>query len=211
MKEAVLSSFESNDVKGVINAVKDIETTIIRNSVNGMEIRNNIEDLVSCLEFGAQTYLCGFTFPDIEEFTTIIDETFEIGEVCRRLNKLIEENLNLFLAEKKEIESRPIREVKKYIQEHFNEKLNLLQLGKKTGFNPAYLSSLFKKETGKSYVDYLTEVRIELAKQLLIQTDTNIYDIAERVGYSDVKYFAKVFKKEIRLTPIQYREIYGQK
>jgi two-component system response regulator YesN len=191
--------------------VKDIENTIIGNSVNGTEIRDNFQDLISCLEFGAQTYLKGFRFPSADDFFTIIDETFTIKDVFIRINRLIKENINLFLSEKKEIESKPIRKAKKYIREHFDEKISLSYLGVQTGFNPAYLSTLFRKETGKTYMDYLTQVRVEVAKQLLQQTEIDILDISEKVGYTDAKYFAKVFKKAIRLTPIQYREIYGQK
>jgi two-component system response regulator YesN len=210
-KETLLSSLETNTADGVMNSVKDIENTIIGNSVNGTEIRDNFQDLISCLEFGAQTYLKGFRFPSADDFFTIIDETFTIKDVFIRINRLIKENINLFLSEKKEIESKPIRKAKKYIREHFDEKISLSYLGVQTGFNPAYLSTLFRKETGKTYMDYLTQVRVEVAKQLLQQTEIDILDISEKVGYTDAKYFAKVFKKAIRLTPIQYREIYGQK
>jgi two-component system response regulator YesN len=73
---------------------------------------------------------------------------------------------------------------------------------------PTYLSSLFRKETGKTISEYIIEVRIEKSKELLKKQRVKLFEIAREVGYSDANYFAKVFKMQIGLTPSEYREKY---
>ena len=77
------------------------------------------------------------------------------------------------------------------------------------GLTPTYLSTLFKKQVGKSLVEYLTHVRIQNAKQLLVDRNRNISDIADEVGFVDEKYFIKRFKRVTGLTPNEYRKLFG--
>jgi len=69
-----------------------------------------------------------------------------------------------------------------------------------------YFSTQFKKELGISLIDYVNKVRIEHAKLLLKETGYLTYEVAERVGYSEYRYFCTVFKKYTGITPTQYRE-----
>ncbi|MFX8098759.1 helix-turn-helix transcriptional regulator, partial [Acinetobacter baumannii] len=71
--------------------------------------------------------------------------------------------------------------------------------------HPVWLSQLFKKETGQTYLDYLTNARIKRAKQLLRETSMKIYEIAENIGYRDLKHFGHLFKKRTGRTPKEYR------
>jgi len=71
--------------------------------------------------------------------------------------------------------------------------------------NPDYFSHLFRKRTGQKFVDYVNSVRIEKSKEMLSATDRKMYQIAKSVGYDNVKYFFRVFKKKEGMTPEQYR------
>jgi two-component system response regulator YesN len=73
----------------------------------------------------------------------------------------------------------------------------------------SYFSNLFKKETGDNFTDYLTNLRIAKAKEFLQQTDMNVAEISFRVGYSDARYFSKLFSKVVGIKPTEYRKIYG--
>lgn len=113
-------------------------------------------------------------------------------------------------AEKKgEQSTKPIRMAQLYIDEHYMEAIQLNEVAERVGLAPSYLSSLFKKQVGKSLVEYLTHVRIQNAKQLLVDRERNIADIADEVGFVDVKYFIKRFKKVTGLTPNEYRKLFG--
>ena len=71
--------------------------------------------------------------------------------------------------------------------------------------NPIYISRLIKEQTGKNYTELLTEMRVGKAVELLEQTNLYVYEIADRVGYRNLKYFYKVFKKATGGSPNDYR------
>ena len=76
------------------------------------------------------------------------------------------------------------------------------------GFNATYFSTLFKKETGQNFTDYLTELRIGKARELLSGDKVSVQDVAEMVGYSDLKYFSRLFKKSTGVSPSDYKKLY---
>src|SRR5699024_7758133 len=88
---------------------------------------------------------------------------------------------------------------------HYTEKISLRHLSKEFGVNYTYLSQLFKKTTGKSFSEYLTEIRLSHACHLLKDTELKITLISERVGFNDYHYFCNVFKHEYTVSPLQYR------
>ena len=106
-------------------------------------------------------------------------------------------------------ESKPIRDAKKYIHDNFNKHISLDNVSEYIGFNAAYFSTLFKKETGKNFLEYVTELRIQNAKNYLIQTNYDIAEVASAVGYNDLKYFSKLFKKTTGLNPSEFRKLYS--
>ncbi|MGI6010035.1 MAG: response regulator transcription factor [Ruminococcus sp.] len=106
-------------------------------------------------------------------------------------------------------ENRQIQMAKSYIGEHYNENLKLEDVAEQVYLAPTYLGVLFKKETGESFSSYLTIVRMEKAKELLHDVKYNIAEIANAVGYSDKRYFSKLFKEQVGVTPKEYRKIYG--
>ncbi|WNR44846.1 response regulator transcription factor [Paenibacillus roseipurpureus] len=105
---------------------------------------------------------------------------------------------------------RAIRKVKEYIQSHPEGDLRLQVLADHIHLNPAYLSQLFKQDTGLNLSDYITEMRMARAKLLLATTDLKIYDVARLSGYQSPKHFMLVFKSQVGTTPGAYREECGQ-
>ncbi|MBB6730239.1 response regulator [Cohnella zeiphila] len=98
-----------------------------------------------------------------------------------------------------------------YIEERYaDEKLSLRELCRHVLMSASYFSLAFKQETGETFVEYLTRVRIEKAKELLAATPLKFYEIAERVGYADPNYFSVLFKKHTGATPRDFRERLAQ-
>ena len=104
-----------------------------------------------------------------------------------------------------------IENVMSYLQEHFCEDITLTDIAEQVFLNPIYISRLIKEQTGKNYTDFLEELRIGKAVSLLKNTDLYVYEIAERVGYHNLKYFYKVFKKATGASPNDYRPVKGKK
>lgn len=92
-----------------------------------------------------------------------------------------------------------------YIKQNFYQDLSLGCVAEHMHMHPNYFGNLFKKRTGVSFLTYLTNVRIEKAKQLLDNPELKIYEICQIVGYYSPKHFSKVFKKNVNMTPNEYR------
>lgn len=101
--------------------------------------------------------------------------------------------------------------IKNYILKHFNERITLSKISEEFHFSESHCNNVFKKETQKSIVDFLIDERIRKAKELLCYTNFSLTAIASQVGYDDYNYFARLFKKHTKRTPLQYRRQYTPK
>ena len=116
----------------------------------------------------------------------------------------IYENLHL---ERYNTMKQLIIEAKNYILEHFtNPDLSVEMVAEHLHISQAYFSTLFKKETGQTYISYLTELRLNKAIELLNKTEDKTYMIAHKVGYTEPNYFSYVFKKKFGIAPSRYQQ-----
>ena len=97
----------------------------------------------------------------------------------------------------------------KYIKAHYYEELTLESVSSVVFLNPVYFSQLFKQKTGHGFKDYMTHLRMEEAKRLLRSSSLKISDIADRVGYQDMRHFSQVFRRKLNMTPSEYRQQMG--
>jgi len=98
--------------------------------------------------------------------------------------------------------SRTVVQARKLIKERFADPaLGLQSLSRRLGVSRSHLSSEFRKETGKTLTDFLTETRIEAAKLLLLTTNRKVYEICEEVGYRNVEHFCRLFRKAMGCPP----------
>ncbi len=109
---------------------------------------------------------------------------------------------------KKNIYSKPVLLCIDYIYDHLHEKLSVDLLADVVNLNPNYLSGLFKKETGKTVLTYICDLRIEAAKNLLLYSDASFSEIASMLSFNSQSYFIKVFRENTSLTPKEYRNKY---
>jgi two-component system response regulator YesN len=92
----------------------------------------------------------------------------------------------------------------KYVRQHYKHNISLEQASVNVGITPSYLSRLFKQETGINFTDYLNQVRIEHAQQLIRLGNNKMKQIYKDVGFSTYNYFFKVFKDIVGMTPYTY-------
>ena len=107
-------------------------------------------------------------------------------------------------------EERTIVGLTRYLQAHLAEELSLSVLAEQFHLSPQYISQLFKSEIGVNFLAYLTNIRMEQAKKLLLTTSLSIADVAQQSGYGDYRVFTKVFRKSEGITPSQYRQDFLQ-
>lgn len=136
------------------------------------------------------------------------------GMSCKDVQQLLAyknhatEKLTALVKERKEkrMSSSYVLQCKDYVRQHFREKLYLEDIAEQLGISPTYLSRLFKQETGQGLQEYILDVRLERAANLLIYSKESISQIAAQVNFPSQSYFGKVFKERMHMTPRQYRE-----
>lgn len=107
---------------------------------------------------------------------------------------------------KKEYTHEAIGRAKEYINVHYKKELSLEHISKEMDMSPYYFSKLFKEVTGEGFIEYVTEVRINKAKQMLLDGQSTMKEICVAIGYSDPNYFSRIFKKCIGKTPTEFKE-----
>lgn len=119
--------------------------------------------------------------------------------------RLFKTDICSYIAGSKTESQKEVFRAQQYIDQHFSEEISLSDLADMLHLTPGYLSSMMKKQLGMSFLEYLIHVRIEEAKKLLAKSNVRVYEAAERVGYSNQFYFGRLFKREVGISPGQYR------
>jgi two-component system response regulator YesN len=100
-----------------------------------------------------------------------------------------------------------IEKAKIYMTEHYHDDIKASEVSAWLKITPGYFSSIFKQSTGKSFKEYMNEMRIDDAKLLLATTHDKVFEIANKIGYKEYKYFVSVFKSYTGMTPKEYRSL----
>ena len=110
------------------------------------------------------------------------------------------------LCERQDTTKSFVTRAMEYVKEHYaDQDLSIETICGHLNVSAAYFSTVFKKETGKTFINYLTDYRMEIAVELLMTQNEKTYIIAEKVGYSDPNYFSYVFKKQFGMSPSKYK------
>lgn len=131
------------------------------------------------------------------------------SELFEYLSHTIMSSIDSLLEQRSQAQTRPIRKAKKYINEHYMEPISLEEVSGIVAFNSSYFSTLFKKECGVTFLEYLSQLRVEKAKELLRNTELSIAEVCCSVGYLDVKHFNKTFKRYASISPLEFRKLYS--
>ena len=180
----------------IMNGLKVIQLSRIKHPGTAFVIVSGYDDFSYCRE-ALRLQITDYILKPVnyEEFGSCIDN-LKISLFEQRVSA--EE-------EPEKGEERTITGITRYLQEHLAEEMSLSVLAEEFHLNPQYISQLFKNEIGVGFLAYLTNIRMEKAKKLLLSTSLSIAEVAEQSGYGDYRVFTKVFKKTEGITPSQYR------
>lgn len=146
-----------------------------------------------CMKYGVKNYLLKPI--NDKELVEIVKETMtSTDEVISEINE-----------DEKKLEYVYIEKAKDYIEKNYYKDINMAVVSNYVSLNYSYFSSIFNRDTGMNFSDYLNFVRVEKAKVLLKNIDYKIHEVSEMVGYKNPKHFTKNFKKFTKLTPVEYR------
>jgi two-component system response regulator YesN len=148
---------------------------------------------------------------DEEESKYIWQEIAAINTLNGILTYITSNIKSIFEKEKSEVHlNGKIDKIIKYIKANYNDKnLSVQNIANNVYLSHTYLCAYFKKATGKTINEYITEIRLENAKEFLKSSNMKLYEIAINIGLTDPNYFCSIFKKNTGLTPSEYRERYN--
>jgi two-component system response regulator YesN len=176
---------------------------------NVQDIRNYYYVLCFLLKSSLAEFDIGDQIIQDLDFEDVIFSANHIHELSSYVEKIfVDASRRIAESQDKDnsFKQKVIGEVKRYIEQHYKENLSLKMIGQHVHLSPSYISFLFKEVTGETYTEYLKYIRIQNAKALLKHVNLKIYEIAERVGYNDYKYFTLQFKKITGMSPTEYRD-----
>ena len=178
----------------IMNGLKVIQLSRIKHPDTAFVIVSGYDDFSYCRE-ALRLQITDYILKPVnyEEFGTCIDN-LKIALFQRKSAKNEERQ-----------EERTINGITRYMQEHLSEEISLSVLAEEFHLSAQYISQLFKNEIGVNFLAYLTNIRMEKAKKLLLSTSLSIAEVSEQSGYGDYRVFTKVFKKSEGITPSQYR------
>lgn len=150
----------------------------------------------------------GFTDTDEDTERRYIWKEIDRVPDLASMEKYILSFLDLFLLPPEpEGTSAKMREILQYIHKHFHERgFTIQDIADHVALSETYLCSLFKKQRGGTVKEYISSLRVEKAKELLLDKELKLYEVADRTGFTDANYFATFFKKYAGCTPSEYRE-----
>lgn len=205
----MLQKFLSNGTREEVKAFSDayisrIEEENIRSTMVRQYVV--IDVCIVILSFCERISSANRLQEEAEELQKMMQKIHSLSEIKKYVVRLLNEAIELRDAESGRRYSDLIAAAKKEIENHYmTEEISLNTVAISVGMSPSYFSSIFSKEAGKTFVEYLTEVRIEKAKEFLMCSSMKTSEIGYEVGYKDPHYFSYIFKKVQGCTPKEYR------
>jgi two-component system response regulator YesN len=144
-----------------------------------------------------------------KEFDRKLESAFNIQEYEALFISQITSVLNGIAESRKQKNIKPVRKAMQYVKNNLDRYISLEDVANEVQLSSAYFSNIFKKETGQNFTEFITESKINKAKDLLMRSNMNINEIADSLSFSDARYFSKIFKKVVGIKPTEYRKIYG--
>ena len=190
------------DEKGAFDAFNKIYIWVLRNYKDShkegkwklIELMMTIDRMA--MDFGIKDENKSYLF-----IMNSIEEYLVLENWCRE--RIVHIIKNISELQKKKV-NRVIVDAKLFIKKNFSNEITLEEVSKSVSVSPHYFSRLFKEETSENFIEYLTKVRIDRAKELMKTSNLSIKEICYKVGFADPNYFSHIFKKTEKLTPSEY-------
>ncbi|NBC70709.1 response regulator [Paenibacillus sacheonensis] len=211
--EELLSALKAANADKLRDILDKVFLDLNRGRRDGLKYGRNV-CLQLALAVGQLLMELNVQSPELESAESTLWESLLAQETLGEMRQLLESHVTAAcdrIREKRTGKTANLVErVRAIIERSYaNGGLTVAEIGKEVYLTPTYVSLLFKQETGQTVNEYLTQVRVEKAKELLRDPQYKFYDICYAIGYTDPSYFTKLFKKATGVTPSVYRENYA--
>ena len=205
-EKLLLQKVSAGDTVESINAFSCIFDWLVQEYEDQpLKIKNKLLEIVFLVNHMSWEYEPGGGTAGVdilEEMLSISD----LGELRLWCRKRVENVINQINSYRDYKVGGLTKRAKEYIKTNYSKSITLEDVAREINVSPQYLSKLFKEETGENFIDYLTGIRIRIAKSLLEGEELSIKEICYSIGYSDPNYFSRIFKKIVGSTPTEYKD-----
>lgn len=203
---------EAGNIGKVKELLKDFFSELDHStSLNLLSVKYNCQLIFNRVYDILQGYYDSFNnYSFSSRYERMINYTFDLGTIKKEFEHLLVNITSVFKEKNIYPSDEIIGNIKKYIQKNYKQDISLERISELFFINPSYCSYLFKEKTGENFADYINNMRIDKAKDLLINTDYKVYKIANILGYDNDKYFFRIFKKFTGFTPESFRANHTQ-
>ncbi len=208
LENLIFLKLVSGEIVLAMGAAEDFFHWMVENYPDSvMDIRLKVLEFVLWAEHlayenGGMTY----EFNSRKDYLPTVMNTEDMKELERWFVLKISEVCQNILRKGAEKSSSVIETAREYLQTNYSRDISLDDVSRMVNISPYYFSKIFKEDTGEGFVEYLTGLRMDKAKELLTTTEYSMKEICSRVGYADPNYFSRTFKKNVGVTPTEYKE-----
>ena len=208
-KNQIINKLAAGDTNGVKSFLELFTAELISGGMELDKIKNAFFDLIVTANntakemnksFISQTFDNAFSTLSVENDTTLIKQFAQ---------KFLLECTAAVTSIKKSEENPIIKKVCAYVDDNLAQNISLESAAEFVQVSSFYLSKLFKEEKGETFINYISDKRLEKSRQLLSQTELSIKEITASVGYNDQNYYSRIFKSKYGLSPKEYRKVNG--
>lgn len=171
--------------------------------VQALDAASNILYLSISLLQDGESIVSGFFADDPDGYRSLYKQS-NVEHVIQWLQSFCDKLCELFQTRRKDYKNHIVTNVRKYINEHVNERLSLNEVAAVFGISPNYLSQLFSKYNDTGFSEYINICKVTESKRLLEEENMKVYEAAEALGFESAFYFSKVFKRVEGVSPTEY-------
>lgn len=208
IENKIFESVQKGDVDGTLSYADMFVNWMIENS-NGNLNSVRLKTLEFAMRAESLAYLNGgwvYKFHSRDSYLTDIMNLSSKEEFITWFNDKLTVVCHNIQGKHEEKSNDVIKIAKDYIKDNFSKDISLDDVSRVVGISPYYFSKIFKEGCGENFIEYLTNIRIEKAKELLMESDRSMKEICMMCGYSDPNYFSRTFKKNVGITPTEYKD-----
>lgn len=189
--------------KRVLNAMRLLEVLMDSIALSGENITQRFFELLLLLNRSVYDYE---NVPSVYPLYSVLEKCTEMSSYKCVVTDYAEQIIDI-LTQEEEKKPEWAAQCARYIEAHYQEDVTLDEVAQVFSYSPYYFSKLFKRDFKISFIDYLTRLRIEKAKELLSEGKMNVREISDTIGFADPNYFTRVFKRETGTTPTAFQKM----
>ncbi len=206
-KNQIISKLSSGDSNGVKSFLELFTSELISQNLANDKVKNSFFELIVTANNATKELNKSFASDTFDNAFATLSTENDIKLIKEFAQKFLMECTQAVASVKKAEENPIIKKVCAYVDENLSQDISLETAADFAGVSSFYLSKLFKEEKGETFINFISDKRLEKSRQLLSETNLSIKEITAEVGYNDQNYFSRIFKTKYGLSPKEYRKV----